>query len=89
MVWGFARKLLRLQRLRDVQKSLSQEVAAGLREKPTTGIQKHRVGEEDGSEYHGALGQSGTTIMMDARSVNTLFSTCAINGHGWLAYGCH
>ena len=36
------------------------------------------------SGCHGALGQSGTTIMMDTRSVSTLFNTCAINGHGWL-----
>ena len=31
---------------------------------------------------HGALGQSGTTIMMDTRSLITLFNTCASNGHG-------
>ena len=39
--------------------------------------------------YHRDVGQYGTTIMMDTRSVNTLFSTCAINGHVGLAYRCH
>ena len=62
-------------------------VAAGLRAKPTTGIQKHSVGKEDRTDTK-LLPQGvprGTTIMMDTRSINTLFNACAINGHGWLA----
>ena len=66
-------------------------VPAGLPAKPTTGIKNtwlvkrtERTQSCCQTEYHEVLGQSGTTIMMDTRLINTLFSTCAINGHGGL-----